>query len=138
MPKELLAIGLGILTFGDVVEENGHLSSFRVSDAIGRYVVETTQHRRRGLKACGHPRQGDLPVDLEPVLLVIGGQITHELSSGVVQPGELLEHLVDLEKAVVDGAVVLIEDHLDGAKSLHHSVEQVAVAGFGLARRFLA
>ena len=96
-------------------------------------VVEPAEGKGRILKTPRLPGQSNLPVNLEPVLLVRRRDLAHPASNGVRDAGLLLKHPIDFQKAVVKRVVRVIEQYLDHAETLVDRIKQGAVLLLGLA-----
>ena len=90
-------------------------------------VVEPAEGMGRILKPPRLAGQRNLPVNLEPVLLVRRQDLADPASSGVRDAGLLLKDPIDFQKAVVQRVVGVIEQYLDHAETLVDRIKQGAV-----------
>ena len=123
---------LGPLAAGDVVEQHGHAPQRRVAGAEGEHRPPPAERRRVLLEPGRLARQRHPAVQVEPVPVLVRGDLPHPPPGGVRDARLRLERRADLEEAVVDGPPVLVERHLQRAEALLDRVEQLEVARLGV------
>ena len=139
--EDSLVEGLGpaqrlfrLLAFRDVVEEDCDLPLLGPADSERVDVVEPAEGKGRILKPPRLAGPSNLPVNLEPVLLVRRRDLAHPASNGVRDAGLLLKDPIDFQKAVVKRVVRVIEQYLDHAETLVDRIKQGAVLLLRLAQ----
>jgi hypothetical protein len=124
-----------LLAFSDVVEEDRDVPLLGLAESERVDVVKSPEGTGRILKPARLPGQRDLPVDLEPVLLVGRRDLAHPAPNRAHNAGLLFEGAIDFQKAVVArGVRMIIEQHLDHAETLVDRIKQGAELFRGLAR----
>src|SRR5581483_9921981 len=83
------------------------------------------------LEPQGLARQGDAPIDVEPVLLVTWRPIAHQSALDLRESRLALECPIDFEKPEVDGPLQCIEDHFNDAKAFVDGIEEGTIVGLG-------
>src|ERR1700722_2853906 len=129
-PFTLSEFPLIALSLSDVIKKYGNFLLVRFSNAKSIDVIPPLQMRGFLFKACRLARQGDLPVNLKPVLFVLGSNLTHSFATRVFNPGLLLKRRINFEKAIVNRFTAFVKYHFDGAKAFVNRIEQKAVFSF--------
>src|SRR5437899_3302724 len=122
-----------LFSLSDVIEEDCDVPLLGPAESERVDVIVPAEGMGRTLKPPRLPGQSNLAVNLEPVLLVRWGDLPHPPSNGVLDAGLLLKDRIDVEKAVVNRLVRVIEQDLDHAETLVDRIKQSAVLLLGLA-----
>src|SRR3984893_785680 len=129
-PFTLSASPLIALSLCDVIKKYGNFLLVRFSNPKRIYVIPPLQMRGFPFKARRLARQGDLPVNLKPVLFVLGSNLTHPFATRVFNPSLFLKRRINFEKAIVNRFTAFVKYHFDGAKAFVNRIEQKAVLVF--------
>src|SRR6202163_895547 len=78
----------------DVIEKYGNFSLVRFSNPKRIYVIPPLQVGGDVFKPCRLACQGYLPVNFEPVLLMLGSNLTHSFATRVFNSGLFLKRRV--------------------------------------------
>src|SRR5882757_8166990 len=95
------ALELEILPHRDVIENNTDVPQFRRPDAERANLVIAMQSSCRVLEAKSLPGKRNAAIDVEPVLLMLGGNLAHEPAAGVFDPRLPLKYWIDFQEAIV-------------------------------------
>jgi hypothetical protein len=124
---------LGPDPLGHVGEVDSDLPALRSADAEGEDVEPPAVHRRCLVhESDGLTGPRNATVRLEPEGIEVGHQLASGLPDRLMQPGQLLERGVRLQKAVVDRSVLVVEQHLDDAEAGIERGEEGAEASLAL------
>src|ERR1700736_971148 len=132
-PKSPFVLGESFvfaLSLGDVIKEYGNFSLARFSNSKRIHVIPPLQVGGDVFKPCRLACQGYLPVNFEPVLLMLGSNLTHSFATRVFNSGLFLKRRVNFKKAIVNRFIAFVKYHFDGAKAFVNRIEQKAVFSF--------
>ena len=119
----------------DVAKQHGDFSTPRAADAksvsVEPALIEVRVQVRR---TCRLARQGDPAEGVDPMCCVKWCEFAHASTGLCGQPELLAETWVGLDKAVVDGHVGRVEQHIDDAVALVDGIKQIAIACAALAK----
>src|SRR5262249_47783757 len=104
------------------------------ADSKGVDVVEAAEGHGRFLKPSRLAGRSNLPVNLEPVLLVRRRDLAHPSSNCVRDAGLLLKDPIDFQKSVVEHVVRIIEQYLDHAETFVDRIKEDSVLLLRLAQ----
>src|SRR5581483_845274 len=121
---------------GDVIKDDGDAAKLRLVDAKRVDIVPAAQLFGLVFEALGIAGERNAAVALEPVRLVLRRNLAHPPAFCVLNSCLSFESRIDVEKAIVDGLLTVVEAYFHGAKTLVHRIEERAVLMFGLAQRF--
>src|ERR1700730_11389022 len=125
-PKSPFVLGESFvfaLSLGDVIKEYGNFSLVRFSNPKSIDVIPPLQMRGFLFKARRLTRQGDLPVNFEPVLLMLGSNLTHSFATWVFNSGLFLKRRVNFKIAIVNRLIAFVKYHFDSAKAFVNRIE---------------
>ena len=115
---------LGALSRGDVGEENTDSAILSRTNTEGVGVIPAIQGPGAVLEPDRLAAQGNVTIDLEPVLLVARHEFAHRFASGILQAGLLFERRIHLDKSVVHWRARGVKHDFDDAKTGVDGVEQ--------------
>src|ERR1700688_869493 len=111
------------LSLCDVIKKYGNFLLVRFSNAKSIDVIPPLHMRGFLFKACRLARQGDLPVNLKPVLFVLGSNLTHPFATRVFNSGLFLKRRVTFKIAKVTRLIAFVKYHFDSAKAFVNRIE---------------
>ena len=121
---------LRLLALADVVEKNSDVPILRLADPKRIDVVVTMELFGPVLETQGYAGQGDVAVDLEPMLFVLRRDLAHRSAYGVFDARLPLERRIDFEEAVIQRPLVFVRRDFDDAETFVYGFKECAAVFF--------
>src|SRR5579862_4874741 len=133
--KRQLALAIEILAPRDVIEDDADTVQFRRSYPESADLEMAMQGSCRVLETESFPGERDAPINIEPVLFMIGRNLAHQAAASVANARLLFKCMVDFEEPIVNRIVHRVENHFNDAVALIHRLKECAESSLAFLSR---